>query len=178
MASIVIQDACVLINLLASGRFEDIINGCGLSFAISQAVAREAMVLHYAETNEREKIDLQPLIGKGLLAVLAAESEAEKLRFIELTMNLDDGEAESVAIAEARHFALATDDRKARNLIQREGLNIELWSTCALLQHWQGRSSVADNEMIIILTHILQRARYRPKAGHPHFAWWTSLMSG
>ena len=103
MPAIVIQDACVLINLLASGRFEDIINGCGLAFAISQAVAREAMILHNAETNERERIDLQPFIAKGLLEVLAAKSEVEKLRFIELTMSLDDGEAESVAIAEARH---------------------------------------------------------------------------
>ncbi len=104
MASIVIQDACVLINLLSSGRFEDIASGCGLDFAITQAAAREAMFLHDAESGERKRIDLQPFIEKGILETLAAESENEKLRYIELTLNLDDGEAESVAIARSPEF--------------------------------------------------------------------------
>jgi predicted nucleic acid-binding protein len=177
MASIVIQDACVLINLIASGRFEDIASGCGLHFAITQAVAREAMFLHHAESGGQERIDLQPFIEKGILETLAAESENEKLRYIELTLNLDDGEAEAVAIAEARNFALATDDRKARNLIQREGLKIELWSTCSLLRHWQGKGSVSDQALRTILTNISGRARYRPKSGHPDFDWWANLSS-
>jgi predicted nucleic acid-binding protein len=177
MASIVIQDACVLINLLSSGRFEDIASGCGLHFAITQAAAREAMFLHDAESGERKRIDLQPFIEKGILETLAAESENEKLRYIELTLNLDDGEAESVAIAEARNFALATDDRKARNLIQREALKIELWSTCSLLQHWQRKCSVPDKDLKNVLANIFKRARYRPKFGHPDFDWWTNLSS-
>jgi predicted nucleic acid-binding protein len=176
MASIVIQDACVLINLLASGRFEDIASGCGLRFAVATVVAQEAMYLHNAHSGEREMIEIKPLIEKGILETLAAESEDEKLRYIELALNLDDGEAESVAIAEARSFGLATDDRKARNLIQREKLKIELWSTCSLLQHWQGKCSVSDRELKSILANIFERARYRPKFGHPDFDWWIKLL--
>jgi predicted nucleic acid-binding protein len=177
MASIVIQDACVLINLLAGGRFEDIASGCGLRFAIASVVAQETMYLHDADSGQREIIDLKPLIEKEILETLTAESENEKLRYIELALNLDDGEAESVAIAEARNFGLATDDRKARNLIQREGLKIELWSTCSLLRHWQSKCSVSDRELKNILTNIFKRARYRPKSGHPDFDWWTNLLS-
>jgi predicted nucleic acid-binding protein len=177
MASIVIQDACVLINLLASGRFEEIAGGCGRHFAITQAAAREAVFLRNSEFGGRERIDLQPFIEKGILRTLAAESESEKLRYIELTLSLDDGEAESIAIAEARNFALATDDRKARGLIQREGLKIELWSTCSLLQHWQGRCSVSDRDLKNVLANIFMRARYRPKSGQPDFDWWTKLSS-
>ena len=175
MASIVIQDACVLINLLASGRFENIASGCGLRFAIASVVVQESMYLHNADSGEREMIDLKPLIEKGILETLAVESENEKLRYIELALNLDDGEAESVAIAEARHFALATDDKKARNLIQREGLKIELWSTCSLIRHWQGKCSIPDNDLKGVLTNIFQRARYRPKLGHPDFKWWANI---
>ncbi|MDB6067372.1 MAG: hypothetical protein JWR26_3580 [Pedosphaera sp.] len=175
MASVVIQDACVLINLLASGRFEDIASGCGLHFAIASVVAQESMYLHHTDSSEREIIDLQPLIQKGILETLTAQSENEKLRYIEFALHLDDGEAESVAIAEARQFALATDDKKARNLIQREGLKIELWSTCSLLQHWQAKCSIADEELKSVLTNIFTRARYRPKLGHPDFQWWTDL---
>ena len=70
MASIVIQDACVLINLLASGRFEEIASGCGLSFAIASVVSRESMYLHNVDSGERETIDLKPLIEKGILETL------------------------------------------------------------------------------------------------------------
>jgi predicted nucleic acid-binding protein len=177
MSSIVIQDACVLINLLASARFEDIASGCDLRFAIASVVAQESMYLHNGDSGEREMIDLQSLLENGTLEILSAESENEKLRYIELALNLDDGEAESVAIAEARHFALATDDKKARNLIQREGLKIELWSTCSLIQHWQGKCSVPDSDLKLVLTNIFKRARYRPKLGHPDFDWWANLSS-
>jgi predicted nucleic acid-binding protein len=135
------------------------------------------MYLHNSDPDEREQIDLAPLFGKGMLTILTADSENEKLRYIELTLNLDDGEDESVAIAEARNFALATDDKKARNLIQREGLKIELWSTCALLRHWQNKCSISDGDMKNVLTNIFNRARYRPKSGHPDFDWWMNLLS-
>jgi predicted nucleic acid-binding protein len=135
------------------------------------------MFLHDAASGERERIDLQPFIENGMLETLAAESETEKLRYIELTLNLDDGEAESVAIAEARHFALATDDKKARKLILREGLKIELWSTCSLLRHWQSKCSVPEGDLSVVLKMIFARARYRPKSGHPDFIWWTTLSS-
>lgn len=175
MGSIVIQDACVLINLLASGRFEDMASGCGLRFAIASAAAQESLYLHNGDSGEREIIDLQPLLAKGILEVVTAESDAEKMRYIEFSLNLDDGEAESIAIAEARHFALATDDKKARNLIQREGLKIELWSTCELIRHWQGTCSVPDNDLKAVLADIFKRARYRPKPSHPDFKWWSNI---
>ena len=177
MASILIQDACVLINLLGSGRFNDIAAGCGIDFAIVSAVSREALYLHSPDPNVREKIDLAPLIQDGTLKILGPKNESEKLRYIELALSLDDGEAESVAIAESRHFALATDDKKARRLIQNEGIKIELWSTCSLLQLWQNKCSIPDEQMKIVLENIFSRARYRLKTGHPDFDWWTELLS-
>jgi predicted nucleic acid-binding protein len=176
MAAIVIQDACVLINLLASGRFEDIANGCGVRFAISAGVAQEALFLRNSDSGEREKIDLQHIVGCGILEILALENEAEKLRYIEIALVLDDGEAESIAIAEARSFALATDDRKARNVIKRRGLKIELWSTSGLLRHWQNRCLISDTDLGRALANISNLAKYCPKFGHPDFEWWTNLL--
>ena len=177
MASILIQDACVLINLLGSGRFRDIAAGCGLEFAIVSAVSTETLYLHNPDPSEREQIDLQPLINDGILKILDPENEQEKLRYIELALSLDDGEAESVAIAESRNYALATDDKKARRMIQNENIKIELWSTCSLLQSWQKKSSVSDEDMKNALKNILSRARYHPKAGHPNYDWWMALIS-
>jgi len=175
MASIVIQDACVLINLLASGQFEDIASGCGFQFAIASLVARESLYLRNAESGERERISLEQIVERRILEILNVESEAEKLRYIEIALDLDDGEAESIAIAEARSHALATDDKKARNIIQLRGLKIELWSTCGLLRHWQNKCLVSDNDLAGILENISIRAKYRPKLGHPDFEWWTKL---
>jgi predicted nucleic acid-binding protein len=177
MASIVIQDACVLINLLASGRFEDIASGCGFRFAITSVVAQEALYLRHAATGERERIDLQKFIDRGILEVLSVESEVEKLRYIEIALSLDDGEAESVAIAESRHLALATDDKKARTIIQHQGLKIELWSTCQLLKHWQNKCSISDTDLSEVLAHIFSRAKYCPKFGHPDFEWWAKYLT-
>jgi predicted nucleic acid-binding protein len=177
MASILIQDACILINLLASGRYEDIANGCGFQFAIASVVAQEALFLHNTETGERVKIDLQQIIDRGNLEILTVESEAEKLRYIEIALDLDDGEAESIAIAESRSHALATDDKKARNIIQRRGLKIELWSTCGLLRHWQSKCSISDNDLGSVLANISNRAKYRPKLGHPEFEWWAKIVA-
>jgi hypothetical protein len=177
MAAIIIQDACLLINLLSSGRFEEMAGGCGLRFAITRAAAREALFLHDPVSGERERIELQPLIEEGLLELLAAESENEKERYLELALSLDDGEAESVAIAETRNLALATDDKKARNLIRREGLKIELWSPCSLLRHWQGKCAVPDPETKCVLANTSNRAKYRPKCGQPDFEWWKKLSS-
>jgi predicted nucleic acid-binding protein len=177
MSSIVIQDACVLINLLASGRFEDIANGCGFRFAIASIVAQEALFLRNVDSGEHEQIDLQHFIGRGILDVLTSENELEKLRYIEMTLDLDDGEAESIAIAEVRSLALATDDKKARSIIQRRGLKIELWSTCSLLQRWQSQCLIPDADMGSVLAKIFSRAKYRPKFGHPDFEWWAKLHS-
>jgi predicted nucleic acid-binding protein len=175
MAAIVLQDACVLINLLAGGRFEDIARGCGFRFAIASVVAQEALFLLNADSGEREKINLQQWRERGILEFLSLESEAEKLRYIEMTRDLEDGEAESIAIAEARGHALATDDKKARNIIQRRALKIELWSTCGLLQHWQSKCSISEEDLVRVLANISSRAKYRPKFGHPDFDWWARL---
>jgi predicted nucleic acid-binding protein len=177
MASIVLQDACVLINLLASGRFEEIAGGCGLRFAIASVAAREALYLRHPETGERELIDLQPAIKRGILQILDVESEGEKLRYIEFALDLDDGEAESVAIAESRGLGLATDDKKARRIITGRGLKIELWSTCGLLRQWQAKSSIPDSEMALVLENISSRAKYRPKPGEPDFQWWAKRLA-
>ncbi|HZM05108.1 MAG TPA: hypothetical protein VFC44_19085 [Candidatus Saccharimonadales bacterium] len=177
MASIIVQDACVLINLLASGRFEDIAGGCDFRFAISSVVAEEALFLRNTESGEREKIDLRQIIERGIMEIVTVESETEKLRYIEIALELDDGEAESIAIAEVRNLALATDDKKARNIIERRGLKIELWSTCKLLRHWQNKCSISDNALRSVLTNISLRAKYHPKFGQPDFEWWTKLCT-
>jgi predicted nucleic acid-binding protein len=178
MALVIIQDACVLLNLLASERFADIAGGCGLKFVVAARAASETLYLRHAITGEHELVDLPPLIKNGLLEVVNLAGEGEQLRFIELATDLDDGEAESIAIAESRSFALATDDKKARKVLQRKAINVELWSTGRILQHWQAKAFISDADLSNALKSISERAKFRPKRGHPDFAWWSQIWSG
>jgi hypothetical protein len=54
------------------------------------------------DTTEREPIDLGPLEEAGLLTTLSAESEEELRIYIDLTLEMDDGEAMTGAIASHR----------------------------------------------------------------------------
>jgi hypothetical protein len=54
------------------------------------------------DATEREPIDLGPLEKMGLITTLAADSEDETLTYIDLTLEMDDGEAMTGAIASHR----------------------------------------------------------------------------
>ena len=177
MPPILIHDSCVLLNLLASGRFNDISSSCGFRFAVVSEVAREVLYVRNVLTGEHERIELQPFVTRGLLEIFTIKGEAEQLRFIELATDLDDGEAASIAIAEARGFALATDDRKARNLLQHKGVKVETWSTFELLRHWQTRAGIPDAQLGSVLLNIANCAKFRPKQGQAEFEWWTKTVN-
>jgi predicted nucleic acid-binding protein len=177
MPPILIQDACVLLNVLASGRFADIAGGCGFRFAVVSEVSREALYVRHALTGERERIDLQLFVARGVLEVLTIKGEAEQLRFIELAVDLEDGEAASIAIAEARSFALATDDKKARGLLQRKSVKVDLWSTFELLRRWQAKAGISDAELGSVLLNIANCATFRPRRGQSEFEWWSKIVN-
>ena len=173
--SLLLQDACVLINLLATGRFEEIAGGIGLKMAVAQRVAAEAIFLLRPDTGEREPIGLQQYIDAGLLSVLSLETDQERSLFVAYAAELDDGEAMSLALAECRHLALATDDRKARRLISEQHLSLELWSTVDILKRWEVERHITKDEMRRALELITARASFRLKPSHPDSGWWNSF---
>ncbi len=169
---LLLQDTCVLINLLGSGRFEDIVEKVGRPFAVSASAVREALYLRNADTGEREPIDLQPHFTAGRIQILDVQNEHELARYVAYASELDDGEAMSLALAECRGISLATDDRKARRLIANQALSVELWSTVDVLKVWEEAGSIPVTEMREALKQLTARARYRLKETHPDWAWW------
>lgn len=169
---LLLQDACVLINLLASGRFEDIARECGYQFVAATAACDEALFIRDAATGEPVLVDLAPYLTAGLLEKIDVETEDERASYVAYATLLDDGEAMSLALAEARHLLLATDDRKARALILRESINVELSSTVGVLQAWEKAAGIEKSEMSQILARLQKCARFTPPAGHPDRVWW------
>ena len=176
---LLLQDACVLINLMASGCFEDIARRGGFQFVVASAVCAEVHYTRNGVTGEMEPINLEPYFTAGLLERMEVETEAERAAYVTYAaQRLDDGEAMSLALAEARQLSLATDDRRARLLVARENIPVELHSTVSLLRQWESLCQVPRREMGQILARIQEAARFAPRAPGDEHAWWTQRLNG
>jgi predicted nucleic acid-binding protein len=168
-----ILDACVLINLLASGEVEGILRAANQDSMICSAVESESIYLRTEDPKvPLEPIDLQPLIASGLLTVCYIEGAQEAEYYVDYASALDDGEAMSLAIALSRGFTLATDERKARRLFLDEGSDpLRLTSTPELLRRWAA-AEISSDRLKAALLSIERRARYQPPTTDPDYHWW------
>jgi predicted nucleic acid-binding protein len=173
-----ILDACVLINLLASGEVEGILRAAMRDSFICTAVEGESIYLRTDDPKAPlEHIDLRPLIGSGLLTVCAIEGSTEAELYVDYASALDDGEAMSLAIALSRNLVLATDERKARRLfLEAVGDGARLTSTSELLRHWAEADGIPADRLKTALLRIEKRARYQPPASDANYQWWADAI--
>lgn len=169
-----ILDACVLINLLASGEIAGILGAAARASLVCSAVERESIYLRTDDPNAPlELIQLAPLLQSGLLTTCHIEGDEEARLYVHYASALDDGEAMSLAIALARGLVLATDERKARRLfLEAAGDPRRLISTSELVRRWANAEGVAAPRLKAALTRIEAHARYQPPAGDPNYEWW------
>ena len=176
MKPLLITDASVLVNLLATEAFEEIARQSGWRFVICEAVRNEVLALRNAETGEMEPLDLQPFIRSQLIEVVALEP-TETEGYVEYSALVDDGEAMSLAIAEARHLAIAIDDRRAFNIAQRRGLVATMLTTPDLLHAWSQQTKASSETVGTLLKLVETRARYLPPKSHTLKAWWNTCRA-
>jgi predicted nucleic acid-binding protein len=169
-----ILDACVLINLLASGEIEGILRVAARDSLVCSAVKRESIYLRTGDPHAPlELIELKPLIESGLLTVCRIEGDREAQLYVDYASALDDGEAMSLAIALARDLVLATDERKARRLfLEAADDQGRLTSTSALVRYWAEAERIPADRVKTALTRIEERARYQPPTTDANYKWW------
>jgi predicted nucleic acid-binding protein len=169
-----ILDACVLINLLASGEVEGILRAVARDTLICTAVEGESIYLRTEDPKAPlEPIELGPLIDSGLLTVCHIEGAQEAEFYVDYASELDDGEAMSLAIAISRGFTLATDERKARRLFTEAAPDTQrLTTTSELLRRWAETETLPPDRLKIALLNIERRARYQPPPTDPNYQWW------
>jgi predicted nucleic acid-binding protein len=170
-------DACVLINLYATGRVGQIARACGVRLAIVRQVADETFLLRSAApgAQERTPVDLRALEAAGDLTVLDLDG-AEVATFVRYADRLDDGEAATLAAASHRGLALATDDRAALKLISHELPELSVSRTGELMRTWAESCDAGPREVAVALDAIETRASYIPGPGDPQLAWWRSAL--
>jgi hypothetical protein len=170
---VLLLDACVLINLFACGHLEEILDALDGSAAIVRHVHRETLFIRSGGSDEGAldpvKIDLSAVLAQGLLHIVADADEDELSTFIDLTLELGDGEAMTAALAIHRGHIIATDDRVALRLI---GSRVPTRSSLELIQQWSERRNVPSATITQALHDLRTRGRYLPGPQHPLRSWW------
>ena len=95
--------------------------------------------------------------------------------YLELAVSLDDGEAMALALAKARGWKLATDDRKAISLAEK--LHVEVITTPELVKYWAERTKPTAAILREVLLHIQNRARFFPNDKSPLRDWWFDIAA-
>ncbi len=167
-------DACVALNLLASGvHLSELATASEVRFLMTTVVATEMLWLDPLDpSGTRERFDRDALTARGVTLVTLGDDESE--RFVELARYVDDGEASTIAVAIHRGLRVATDDRKAFRLAASQSPPVEVTRTTTLLRRWADTSGAHGEHVRQVLQAVRTRASYVPPRDDPHLDWWTS----
>lgn len=173
--SLLLNDASVLLNLVATDRLAEIVAALGRQLAICSAVKEEVKKLRDPSTGEMVAVDISQFLDSGLLLVLDLDGETEKSLYINQATFVDDGEAMAIALAASRKLELAIDDRQATNHIRRTFPDLALRTTPDLLKIWADKDGVSIDDVSRAVMAVEKCARYFPACSHPYFAWWNTM---
>jgi len=178
MSQIIILDTCVLINLLASEVIREIIRAAEEDFAICRLVKTEAVYLRPTGISEvqAEPISLDDLVDSGDLKLVDIETETEQSLYVDYAARLADGEAMTMALARAREYHLATDDRRARSIFAQSTNQMVMLSTSEIMRRWLDPEKPHEAHIVEVLCRIRDRARFKPPRDDPNFEWWMTII--
>jgi hypothetical protein len=177
---LLLLDACCLINLLATGRMEEILGILPFRCATSRLVATKEVLAIAGDADagapiEREIIPPSTLESSRNLSLLDLSTDQELEDFVRFAAYLDDGEASICALVLSRGGGVATDDRKALRVLRREAPQVFTVQTPELLHDWARLAEISSSELYRVLRLVEWRARFRPRRDAPKFEWWSSF---
>lgn len=170
-------DACTLLNIVATGKSEDVLKAYGCPCFIVKTV-RESETLYLRSMPEEDpaqpiyRVDLMALADAGIL-IDEELTGVERDTYIAYAQEVDDGEAMTASLALHRSWWLATDDGKARRFCESKG--IHLLRTSEWLKHWSESAGVPVVELREVLRRIELKARFRPNSKDPLYLWWSNI---
>ncbi|MBI4333996.1 MAG: hypothetical protein HY673_22260 [Chloroflexi bacterium] len=176
----IILDASTLLNLYATAKLPEIISALPEKFLVADYVSEhEALYTRRKGTDgteNREAVDIKPLLSAGVLSEVRLNDEEEQKTFIDLAAELDDGEAVTIALAFHRQYTVATDDAKARRVAS-SGWNTRTTSALELMKRWSERAQAQREQVRAALLGMWSGASYRPGEKDPLYGWWQDMVS-
>jgi predicted nucleic acid-binding protein len=171
-----VLDADVLMNLLATDRLAEMLAANEVRGLVCPKTRAEAIYLNPRVSGEpRDVIDLAPDLASGVLIVTVLTGD-EIASFVRFAIEVDDGEAQVLAVGLHRRLTVATDDRRARGLAARLGLAAR--TTPDLVLEWARRGGRNADEQRQAFVDIETRARFRPKPTDANWQEWRRLRNG
>jgi hypothetical protein len=172
-----VLDASAILNLLGSSDAEAILTALRRSCVAESIAWREI---------QRDPITRQPpdaslgLLSANGLLIRQEMSEDAKARFMGLALaeppdGLGDGEAASIALAEALGAGVVLDERKATRICADQLKSMRVFSTMDLLSHASVSDALGQSRLGDAVYSALLHARMRVP---PEFAKWTIKLIG
>ncbi len=176
-----IIDCCSLINLYTGWRGLSELRALSGTWYVGDAVLdQEAQYTRDRDADGRVitvALDLRQAEESGAIRRATLHTSAEIDLYVDLSQELDDGEAQAIAIAKIRGLTLLTDDAKARRLAHSAGLRVSTVSTARVLQTWAAQEPSHQLQIREVLQRIVTLARFRPRHDDPGFDWWNSVLA-
>jgi hypothetical protein len=173
-----ILDACVVTNLHACRYITEIIGTIPGPVVLADRVYQECRFDPFAtpdnDGERAERMDLRELIESGRLGLIEDVGDDELRTYVDFAIELDDGEAMTLALAIHRGYTVVTDDRAAIRMVSARA---PLRSSLDLVREWAEREAITADVVRTTLTDLRGRGRYVPGRNHPLKVWWDQFMS-
>ena len=163
-----VLDACGVLNLAAAIPLTTAATQLSRRLVVAAPAAAEALFLE----DEEDGIAVRTPVDLDGLEVVDLD-EPDLATYVELAVQLDDGEAATLAFAQAQAWPVWTDDRKALRVAAAMSPPVEVISTAAIFREWADRRGLSDAEAGRALRRVEARATFAPRSTDTNFTWWS-----
>ena len=179
--SVIAVDACVLLNLLATGREAEVVRAHGFQLITTQLALDEVLYLNgpadAGGVVTRIRADWSGLAASGVLTVVPPDATLDDA-LVEAAGTFDDPDASVVALAHVRHVPLWTDDAFIRKRSGAVFPGIAVRGTLRIMRDAFSRMKLPVDEQRLVATALHVRGNFDPPKADPDGAWFASLLGG
>lgn len=162
---LIVCDACVVLNLVATGREVDLLRAVGARIVMAPKARGETRSLKGPRDKGGQPTlipaDLRPLEKEGLLEVRAV-GLADAALLVKYGALLKDADAECAALAEAGGLQLATDDAKPRRVVAELRGDTALLSSLELVREAAAHLKLGVAETRALLKDVFEKGGFAP----------------
>jgi len=175
-----VLDASTLVNLLCGWGGLAELSDIGGSWRIGQiALAEVQYVREFGAGGdiERKPVTAAAIVADGAMQELSLDSAAEHEAFINFATELDDGEAQALALAQHRGCILVTDDRPAARVAKGLPIPVATMGTAEALIAWAGSDAERLRRLPGIVRRISALGPLQIKRTAPSYEWWQRQLA-
>lgn len=178
MSADAVVDTCCLVNVCAAGEPLFLLRATPYQWHVPRAVSAETLYLREVDASGKSlqrKLDLDACFAANVLRACDVTNPEEAELYVTFAQDLDDGEAMALAIAKARCFMLATDEKKARRFA--ESHSVPVVTTPEIMRRWAEDNAVEETLVRQALLGIQSKARFIPTSSFPDYDWWMKVVA-